>query len=740
MVNLKSFSKICIYLIFFLVPLFFLPVTSNVLDFQKQFLLILLVSMSFLSWLGNILIEKKFEFNFHFLNYFVVGFFAFLLISSLFSLYSYGSLWGSPLNISDSFLTILGFTSLYFLVVNIFKKEEIFNLFFTLAASGFFVALYGLFQIFNIYIFPFDFAKTNSFNTIGTINGLGLYLAVIFALIFPLTFVGKKLIRSLLVFFGATIFIALLVINFLTAWIILAVGSLLAFIFNFIHKENSDDNFSKILPLIILFVCLIFISFDIFAKDLIGVIYNLLPQTPAEVSLTHGTTFNIAVDTLKQSPKNLFLGSGPGTFIYDYSKFKPIEINKTVFWNSRFSNGASEILGKLATIGILGTLIYLLLMIFVLLKAFRLISESGDDSEIPLAFFSGWLAIAVAQFLYPFNLALVFLFWALTACIITWDDEKVDVITLESGSKIAYAALTIFVLILAFQIGMLIWVGKRYYAEVNYLGALQALQGNDTTNSIQKLGMAINSTGWHQDNYLRDLAQVYLIRIQEEIRKGGDPNETLKTIAPLLGSAVDVAKRNTDQVNGNDVANWAVRGYIYRQLTGFVNDAENWAITCYKKATELEPTNSYLYTELALANLSKNDTAAAKDNLQKAVNLNEQYSNARYYLGLIYDSEGNKEAAIQQFQVIVQFNPDNADIKKILENLTAGKPALDQLVQTQPSVQENPEGQKDQGILNEEGAQNNQPVNVEGDNSEKNESENNKSSDAKEKKSTVPEK
>ena len=56
-------SKISIYLLVFLLPLFFLPWTVSVLDFNKQLLLILLVFISLLCWLLKSLQEGKINLN-----------------------------------------------------------------------------------------------------------------------------------------------------------------------------------------------------------------------------------------------------------------------------------------------------------------------------------------------------------------------------------------------------------------------------------------------------------------------------------------------------------------------------------------------------------------------------------------------------------------------------------------------------------------------------------------------------
>ena len=61
-----------------------------------------------------------------------------------------------------------------------------------------------------------------------------------------------------------------------------------------------------------------------------------------------------------------------------------------------------------------------------------------------------------------------------------------------------------------------------------------------------------------------------------------------------------------------------------------------------------------------------------------------------YFLGLTYDKQGDKQKALEQFQKISDLNPDNADVKKIVANLQAGKNALDGLDQN--TAGQNPNG------------------------------------------------
>lgn len=67
---------------------------------------------------------------------------------------------------------------------------------------------------------------------------------------------------------------------------------------------------------------------------------------------------------------------------------------------------------------------------------------------------------------------------------------------------------------------------------------------------------------------------------------------------------------------------------------------------------------------------------------ERTVELSPNYSNARYFLGLIYDgstsltTSDKKAKALEQFNKIAELNPDNAEVKQIIANLAANKPAL----------------------------------------------------------------
>ena len=59
-------------------------------------------------------------------------------------------------------------------------------------------------------------------------------------------------------------------------------------------------------------------------------------------------------------------------------------------------------------------------------------------------------------------------------------------------------------------------------------------------------------------------------------------------------------------------------------------------------------------------------------------------------LGLVLDKLGKKTEAKAAFQKLADLNPDNPDLKKILDNLSKNRPALEGITPSQPPVEETP--------------------------------------------------
>lgn len=769
-------SKTIIYLLIFLFPIFFLPWVSSVLDFNKQYLLFFLVFFALISWLINALISNKLEVNFTILNISVMILLFTVGLSTVFSLSRYGSFWGWPLVVSSSFLSLLALAIFYFLISNLFKKEEIPLLFLTLFLSGFLVSIFFLFQFFGKFILPFDFTKTNSFNTIGSVNSLAIFLSFLLILLIPSLFFVKKTFRFVLGIFGLFFLICLLFINFQSAWLVVLGGTTLLFSFGVFRLKEMDRNIFITLTMVILVISLFFVFFRF---SLPG-----LPSFPPDI-LDQKTVIGI----FKHLPiKDLILGTGPGTFVYVWSKYKPIEINQRESWMIRFIQAPSEFLDRAITTGILGVVAFLFLfgvsfklVISVILKTAK--SDKEIDEKIQpsidfnllrtdwfllLGILSGFGGLFFGFLVFPNNLSLFLVFWLLLGFLSLFNEKrKTFSLTVSPAKGLIFSFC--FVLILVFGLGFSILYVQKYLAEVKYFTGIRAWQKGNTVLALSEISKAkeLNSK---IDLYLRDFGQLNLIRLNEilsdpKLSKEDKLNQS-RILIPLAFNSVN----SSTNLEPKNAVNWIVLGFICRNIIGLVSDAQTCAIKSYQKAAELEPKNPYIYNELGLIYLTEADLSSqllreeeknenlklAKENFEKAISLkfdyvpshfqlamisiregkideainqlelkkpfafsdigwafqlgllyynknefdkakteferavsiDQNYSNARYFLGLIYDREGNKNLAIEQFEIIERFNPENAEVKKILSNLRAGKPALEGIIAGQPPIEE----------------------------------------------------
>ena len=100
------------------------------------------------------------------------------------------------------------------------------------------------------------------------------------------------------------------------------------------------------------------------------------------------------------------------------------------------------------------------------------------------------------------------------------------------------------------------------------------------------------------------------------------------------------------------------------------------AIASAEKAKLAAPFEIGIAFQLGVLYYQSGDIDKAQIEFERSVAMNNNYSNARYFLGLIYDRKGDKPRAIQQFEQIEALNPTNQEVKNILENLRASKSAL----------------------------------------------------------------
>jgi len=681
-------TKYSIYALIFLVPIFFLPKTIDVLDFNKQALLLVLVFISLFSFMLKTLVVGRIEIKKNPLNIVAGVLFLSYIFSTIFSVYRHGSFWGVPQQTSESVVAIICFLLFYFLVSNVFSKKEILTSIIILSFSATIAEFFGVLQLCGIFILPFDFAKSSAFNLLGSVGSLGIFTAVLFPLAIMLLIIVKKwwrIIFAIEIILSAAIFF---LIGYPVIWWIVIIGSALVLMMGTIKSSLFDGRW-MVLPMFFLAVSLFFV--------LVNPQINWLPEKPNEIFLSQGAGFNVALQTIKEKP---IFGSGLGTFSYDFSKFKNPDFSKSALWNVTFNKSSSRILNNLATTGVVGFLAILALIItplfygikfFIFRKKYAVDDLANKTYDILLlGLLIGLVELGVSQLLYNSSVVIDFVLFFMIAVVSGLVFSGKKEYELKSSSLFTLATTFVFTLVFIFGLGILILNGQRYLAEVNYYKALSFYQAGQKIDGLRKLEVAA-SINPSSDLYFRQLSQAYLLSLQEELQnnKSENPTDEEKAkVQTLVANSVNAGKIATD-INPNDSNNWSSRGYVYQSLINILSDASNWAVASYDQALKLDPNNPYLFFQegnIYLTNAiglatdkaeQKNQLLAkAQEQLEKAVALNPNYSNALYSLGIVYDSLGQKTKSIDAFTRLQQLNPQNTDIPKILANLRAGRSAL----------------------------------------------------------------
>lgn len=764
--------RLSIYLTVLFLPLFFLSKSPSVLELNKQMFLVVVVGIGFLAWVGKMAWRNEIRFKKNFILVPIVTFVAIFGLSTLFSNYSEQSLWGYFGGEAKSFITTLFLVAFFLLIVNnVETKKEAMKVVMTFIAGGFLVALYGILQIWGIFILPGEVTKTAFFNTVGSVYVFGAYVGALFLLTLTLFLSDvSKIFKIILVALSFFFFFVLMVINFKIVWIALIISMAVLFGVSILQGSSSKSQ-TRVLPMIFLVLTLLMVlrSQPIINKSL-----------PVEVLLNHKTSFKIALSSFRANP---LLGSGPTTYSEVYQLDRPQNLGN--FWAVNFNDGTSYFITLVSTMGLLGTLSFLFLVgagLFYLFKTIlKLVSSNkkGTDAGDYIATGAGivWLFATIILFTYLANLSFLLLWWFSLALFLSFSfieskDRVKEFVTTSETPKSSLALSFVFVLVIIGFVAAMYLQTQKYLAAVHFSEALAAdAQGEQIESVVEEITRAIELDP-ARDIYHRNLSvALFALANKRVAEKGQDLTaDDSSYISGMIRGALTSADRAI-AIDPNNSENHLALARIYEGVLITMDKADEKAVESYQNAIELDPNNpiphhriANIYVTLAdvgttaarrggneevpeesLKHLAmakeeldgaltlKSDYAAAnlllvgvyeregdmskaiekerenreiftsapgvafrlgllyykdgqtdnaKREFEAAVALDKDYANARYFLGLILDEQGEKEAALAEFERIAENNPDNNDLKVIISNLQSGKGALDGLQQT----------------------------------------------------------
>lgn len=604
--RIERITVLLLGLLFLVAPLVISTINTDAFAIPKQAILILIVTVGLLLLAGKSLVLRSVRIRRTPFDLPLLAFVGATLLSALFAVNRWDSL--------VTFVPLLFCVLLYFVLVNSARKSQDFIfLSSSLIVGSVLSSLVTIFSYLKIYILPFDFAKNQTFNTFGSLFDQTIYLILI------------------------------LIFAFYLAWPSL--------------KKRSIDKNRAIFSVGALLV-------------LIGTAFSLLATFTLQKPqiLPFETGFQIAFAAISQDSgrvvQGFLSGSGLGTFLTDFTRFKPTAFNNNAdLWNITFLRSSSFVLELLATTGLLGILSFVFL-------AFRIVKSK------PL--YPPLLAFLILSLIIPFSFPTIFLLFTFLGLYSIQEglsekqktrffDVEARLLTLRRGvfalsetsgrSESEYqnllpwgfaALIVIFCLVLGF------FSIKFFYSDYLFQKSLVAASQNNAQSTYQLETQAIN-TFPNRDGYQRIFSQVNLSlanNLASSVPKGSSPSaQTQQTIYQLIQQSINSARAATT-VSPQSTINWQNLSSIYRSIIGFGQNADTFAVIANQQALVLDPNNPQEYINYGGIFYQLGQWDNAINQFQIAVNLKPDFANAHYNLGHALEQKGDLQDALTQYQTV----------------------------------------------------------------------------------------
>lgn len=645
---LDNVSLFLLGITLFAFPLLFTSILTDPFSLSKQVLLAVAAILSMVVLSIRMIVEGRVRLRTTPLDLPVLLFGLVAFASAMFSSNRYDAL----ISFAPLFFTIL----IFFVVTNVVRSPRAITFTIGSLMAGTTIAtIVSLLSFFKIYLLPFAYSRAQTFTSFGSVFDQAIFLAI-----------------------------TLPIAGYL-AWPVISP------LFNKAHDLNVFGNTKsdqKITPLGIAAT----VSFAVITIGLLLSVY-MLATIQKPLILPFVTGFQTALAAISQDTgrilQGFLLGSGYGTYMNDFTRFKQAAYNTDAsLWSFTFFRSSSFVLELLATTGFLGFVSFLFI-------AYRVIKEK--------TFFLPIVIAMIAAFLLPLSFilqTLIFITLGFFAVLRAqhapsrYADLEFYLVTLKHGLILAqpegeraphdpvstrYGKILPF----AFVIVVLALVGYVGYlsttfvlSDLTFQRSLVAASQNNAQQTYDLQAQAIAQFPY-RDSYHRTFSQTNLTianAIASNQPKGSSPSaETQKQIVGLIQQSINYG-RNAVSVSPQSALNWNALSGTYRSLIGFGQNAEQFAVTTNQQAIALDPSNPQQYISLGGVYYQLGLWDEAIRQFQLAANLKSDYANAYYNLGHAYEAKGDQASlknAVQAYQIVASLTTsdktNNAKVKSEID-------------------------------------------------------------------------
>ena len=504
----------------------------------------------------------------------ILSFFFVFVIASFNSSYIYTTLM--------EFTRLLTLVVIFYIVINFIDKErEIKRLLNAILVTGTGIALFGILQYLGVidrswWAVP-KFLSATYVNHNHFAGLMELCIPVCVGMMLSEKELGKK---SLYIYAFLIMCIALLLSLSRGGWFSLTVAMIFMFVAIF-RKGRTRSAFFIIAFLLITLGVFIFNSAYV---DLV------LKRIASYAELDFSGRLLIWKGTIGIIKDNWLSGTGAGTFIYNFPKYRPAALNM-------FANFAhSDYLQVFSEMGIFGLTLMVSIIALIIRKGLKTYNTAKTSFKrwLPLSLATGILsmsihAIADFNFYIPAN-AIIFTVFSAFIFNLTSKKEKARRPIILRQRPVMYGFLKSAVFVASAV--LIVFIGSYVFADLYSMVSTKALSNNELEKAE---GMGVIATR------LCPLNHIYFHRLANIYTKKGGMEQSEESFKHAL------------RLNPMDAWSWIGLADVYSE-----QGVSESAVTSYGKAVELDPLNSYYLKKFAEFLLNTGDTRFSSQMYKKA--------------------------------------------------------------------------------------------------------------------------
>lgn len=672
---LQNISQNIIVFVFGLLPLLFVPVAFVSFDYTKTLVVIIGVLLAVIFFSLSVLRSGKVFLSAPLALWGLWGVAGATVLSAVLSGDMRDAFMGDDIGVHTSlFVVVLALVATVTSLIGQ-TKQTIMRLYVVLTGSA---VVLGIFHLARLIVGP-EMLSLGIFQNlvstpIGGWNDLALFfgLSILLSLValeqLPLTKWGKSLFSAVIVLS----LIVLAVVNFFAVWLVLGLVSLIVLMYSLTKdrfaektmtlegKKNSLSLQSVVLSVLVFIISLVFI---IGGGAVGGSISKLTGISYIEVRPSFEATMEITRNVFAE---NAFVGIGPNKFVDAWRLYKDPSINQTVFWATDFKGASGYITTFFVTTGIVGILAWLAFFGLFLFAGFRMLFKSthtdrfwyfiGSSSFVAAAYLWGMSFIYVpgAAMLLLAGIFTSVMFAAYSALVTT----RPLSFSIAANKRAGFILVGVVMVVIVAASSALYYVG-RSYASVHTFG--NALYGAQTGAELQQVEEQIASAyaTSKNDAYALQLASYQLAKMNALAGLSELTEAQQQELQLSIQNGINAGMIATND-DPTDSLYWSTLGSIYSVLAAAsVEGAQDKAREAFVKAKSFDPTNPVHALLEAQLNSRTGDLAGARSEIQQAIALKPNYTDALFFLTQIDIAEGKTADAIATTKAIISLEPNN---------------------------------------------------------------------------------